>query len=189
MWKKIAVLSVNVVIVLVVISLTAFTGHGRKNVPVNWHIAGSVVNPVEMTDMATQSTVPVTLINLSAKGSPGKAQIQVAGTSVPAASPSGLCPEGTGLELEFEGSFVATFSDLSLLVAAIQIDGDPNTKNALCINFATGQTKGIFDYAVTGGTGRFEGATGALEVNLDAWPAGAFQAAEDGQITGMIHLP
>jgi len=48
----------------------------------------------------------------------------------------------------------------------------------------TGQTKGVFDYVITGGAGRFEGATGHVTVNVS--PA---LCAEVGEIVGTIDLP
>jgi hypothetical protein len=125
------------------------------------------------------------MLNLSATGSPGAARIEAVGTSQPMGF-TGLCPEGTALQLKFDGGFVATFSDQSMLFFAI--DDSEDAKNALCIT-PPGPNTGVWDYHVTGGTGRFEGATGHVTVRATAWGISPALSAEAGTIEGTIELP
>ena len=88
---------------------------------------------------------------------------------------------------EYQDDFVATFSDLSMLFFVI--DEAPGAKNAQCIDFQ-GPNTGVFDYVITGGAGRFEGATGHVTVNVSAaWGVSPALAAEVGEIVGTIDLP
>jgi hypothetical protein len=189
MWKKLLIVAVVLAVALaalgIAVSADDRNGHRGKSRSVNWKIAGSIFNDIQAVPSPGASPASFTLLNLSAKGSPGKARIEVVGTSqlVPL---SDLCPDGTGLQFEFEGGFVATFSDLSMLFFVI--DDALDAKNALCIDFQ-GPATGVFDYLVTGGTGRFEGATGRVTVRNTAWGVSPALSAEIGEIVGTIELP
>jgi hypothetical protein len=80
---------------------------------------------------------------------------------------------------------VATFSDLSLLAAALD-------NGSVCVNLFTGEITGEIDLVVTGGTGRFAGATGNLTIqDFVIRPVSplASLAFETGEIVGTIQVP
>ena len=186
MWKRRWAIVLIFVAVLATLGVVGYAKPEHKSVPVNWKIAGSIFNGIQVTtDPMTGQTAPFGLLSLSAKGSPGAARIEAVGTSVPVAV-SDLCPDGTDLQLEFAGGFVATFSDLSMLFFVI--DDASDAENALCVDYQ-GPATGVFDYLVTGGTDRFEGATGSVTVRVTSWSVGPALSAESGEIVGAIELP
>jgi hypothetical protein len=170
---------------LIAVSAGVYARSGRGSQPIRWQIAGSIFQRIEVTDLATGEAVPHTLLTLKAKGAPGPADLQAVGISMPV-SVSDPCPEGTDLQFAFQGGFVATLSDLSMLFGVI--DDDPNAKNALCVDYE-GPATGVFDYVITGGTGRFEGAMGHVTVDVESWGVTSVLSAEDGSIVGTIELP
>ena len=179
-------LAISVIVTIFVATGVAFVaGQGGGSVEINQEIAGSIFNGIEVaTNTGTESR---TLLNLSAKGAPGTARVEVVGGVLPAAVPSDLCPEGSDLELTFvSGGIVETFSDHSMLFYVI--DDGPDAKNALCIDFQ-GPSTGVFDYVITGGAGRFAGATGHATVEVTSWPVTAELSAETGTIRGTVQLP
>ena len=175
---------------LVILSLVlAFTAPPRAEaqqgtIEVNWRIAGTFISGVEVTNPVTSVSKPHALIHVQAAGSPGKAVIRALGSG--AASPSGVCLEGQGLVFELErNDLVATFSDLSLLAAALD-------NGSVCVNLFTGEITGEIDLVVTGGTGRFAGATGNLTIqDFVIRPVSPFAslAFETGEIVGTIQVP
>lgn len=186
MSKKLVVMLLLLGVIALVVGLTAFASDEGKGVVINQQIAGSIFGGIEVT--SNGATVNRSLLNLYARGGPGEANIEAVGGAMPAAEPSGLCPDGTDLELKFiDGGFVETFNDLSMLFYAI--DTSPDAKNALCVDFQ-GLNSGVWDYVITGGTGRFEGATGSATVEV-SWTGNvtAELSAEVGTIQGTIQLP
>jgi hypothetical protein len=187
MSKRLLLVAVLIIMVIATITISAFNRPERDGVVVNQQIAGSIFNWIEVTDSVTFTTKNAGLLSLTAKGSPGSANLEVVGSAVPVATPSGLCPETTDLELTFiDGGIVETFSDQSLLFYVI--DNSPEAANALYVDF-TGPNTGIFDYVVTGGAGRFEGATGGSRVEIISWDVTSVLSGETGEINGVIHLP
>ncbi len=174
---------------LVILSLVlAFTGPpraeaGQSTIEVNWRIAGTVISSVEVTNPVTPVSKPHVLIHVQAVGSPGKAVIRALGSG--ADLPSGVCLNG---DLKFDlvrNDLVATFSDLSLLAAALD-------NGSICVNLFTGEITGEIDLVVTGGTGRFAGATGNLTIqDFVIRPVSPFAslAFETGKIVGTIQVP
>jgi hypothetical protein len=120
----------------------------------------------------------------------GKERIELRriGAPVPVDFPADICPDGTDLDLNaVKVGFVATLCDLSMLFFVI--DDHPDAKNALCVDFQ-GPNSGVFDYIVSGGAGRFEGATGRFTVSVNAsWDVSEPLSAEVGEIVGTIELP
>jgi len=159
-----------------------------KSIPVNWQVAGSIANYL-LTMTAPpdpSSTIPHYLISLSAKGPPGPAEITLMGYGFP------VDPTGSGCDqliIIFNNEMVARFSDLSLLFAV----HDTVNGGYLCIT--AGATSFNTSMVITGGTGRFEGATGGFTgtgsgypVNPDPSTDGPL-SAETGELTGTINLP
>ena len=189
MYKKISIL---LVLVLLLAALTAVvyanSGGGEQ---INWRIAGPIFNNIEVTSGST--TQNFTMLSLSAKGAPGTAQVQVVGTGIP--NPGGiteLCPDitpETGLQIKFtDGGFVALFPDQSMLFFVV--DESDGAKNALCITFdPTVATTGTFDYVITGGAGKYKGASGNATITLTSWGITSVLSAEVGEVTGTIELP
>lgn len=188
MSKKYILVLLVLVLALAVVGFTAFANQGGKSVEINQEIAGSIFAGIEVTtDPINGNTDNRTLLNLYAKGSPGAANIEVVGGAIPAASPSGLCPEDTDLEFTFvDGGIVETFNDHSLLFYVI--DNSDGADNALCVDFE-GPATGVFDYDIIGGAGRFEGATGSATVEITSWFVTNELTAETGTVQGTIQLP
>jgi hypothetical protein len=186
LWIAIVVLAVVLTTVGIAVSADDGDDHKGRTRRVNWRIAGSVFNGIQVIPGPGEPSASFALINLSAKGSPGKAQIEYVGTAQPIAGDTGLCPEGTVMQLAATSGFVATFPDQSMLFFAI--DDSPDAKNVLCIT-PPGPNTGVWDYDVTGGAGRFEGATGHVTVRGTAWAVSPALAAEAGEIVGTIKLP
>lgn len=184
MSKNLLIGLVILVLALAAVGFTAFANQSDNNVEINQEIAGSIFAGIEVTtDPSNHLTENRTLLNLYAKGAPGAANIEVVGGAIPAANPSGLCD----LEFTFvDGGFVETFSDHSLLFYVI--DESPGADNALCVDFG-GPATGVFDYVITGGAGRFEGATGSAKVEITSWFVTNELTAETGTIHGMVQVP
>jgi hypothetical protein len=188
MSKKIVLVLLIVVIPSAVVGFTAFANQASKWVEINQDIAGSIFAGIEVTtDPINGVTQNRTMLNLYAKGAPGAANLEVVGGAIPAASSSGLCPTGTDLEFTFvDTGIVETFNDHSLLFYVI--DESPDAKNALCVDFE-GPAVGFFDYVITGGAGRFQGATGNATVEVTSWFVTNELTAEIGTIRGTVQLP
>ena len=188
MSKKLILILLVLVFALLAAGFTAYASLDAKSVEVNQQLAGSIFAGIEVTtDPFNGTTENRTLLNLYAKGAPGEAHIEVVGGAIPAAEPSGLCPEGTDLELTFvDGGFVETFNDHSLLFYVI--DESPDADNALCIDFE-GPAMGFFDYIIIGGAGRFEGATGSATVEITSWFVTNELTAETGSLSGTVQMP
>lgn len=186
MSKKLALTSTLIIVLLAIVGITVVAGQGNNAVAINQQIAGSIFGNIEVT--ANGGTQNVSMLNLYANGAPGAAHIKVVGSAIPAAEPSGLCPPQTDLELKFNsGGFVESFNDNSMLFYVI--DPDPDARKALCVDFQ-GPNSGYFDYLITGGAGRFEGATGNAFVEVtNTWSVTPQLSAEEGTIQGTINLP
>jgi len=188
MRRKVLIGAVVLAAVLATAGVVVYAKPQQRGVPVNWQIAGSVFNNIQVVLSPGSDPVSYALLSLSATGSPGAARIEAVGTAQPLPDDTGLCPDGTVLQLKFDGGFVATFSDQSMLL--FEINRSAGARNVLCI-VPPGPNEGIWDYVVTGGTGRFEGASGHVTVRAKAWgvsPAVPL-AAEAGTIEGTIELP
>ena len=185
MWKKLLILSLSIALLLVISATISPVNAGSKNV--NWKVAGSIANYVMVLDLNTNQLVPNYLISLSAKGPPGNAEITIMGVGVPV-GPDPACNDETRINI-IQNELVARFPDLSLLFAT----HDTGTGGYLCVtengtNFTTSMV-------ITGGTGRFEGATGGITGTGDGYPVNPDPttdgplSAETGNLIGTIYLP
>jgi hypothetical protein len=119
-------------------------------------------------------------INFESRGSPGPSSFLAMGEFT--AFTPGDCPGGVPRADLVQESFVQTFRDLSMLfyeATAGHICFDPITTEVNC------DIEGIF----TGGTGRFEGATGPWTVECELFSVGASVSATTGTLKGRIELP
>lgn len=197
MWKKLLILSLSIAVLFVFSFPISSVNAGSKNV--NWEIAGSIANYVMVAPNAGQgdpTTIPHYLISLSAKGSPGSAELTLMGWGLPVVVPPAPpvnCKVGEIEIRTIQGNMVARFGDLSLLFASINTIDPPDGPGPgyLCLDPVAGHSTFVSNMVITGGTGRFEGATGAITGTGDGYyfPSGGPLAGEVGEITGEIFLP
>lgn len=181
MIKRILIV-LTAVALLAALSLVVYADN-NGNEQVNWTIAGPIFSDIQNIDPEDGGSY--TLLNLTAKGSPGKADLMAVGTGDVVALDD-QCP-GANLQVKFKnGGFVATFEDQSMLFFVV--DESEGARNALCIHFGA-PNEGAFEYNVVGGTGRFEGANGSVLVETISWGINSVLSAEEGTITGVIELP
>jgi hypothetical protein len=171
---KIALVSLTCVAMLWTASAEAET------IPVKWKKSGTLINQVQMGNPDGSPANPAVLIFGKAIGAPGPADIQVVSRlGTPEWSPD--CFDGVG-GLKFPmvtNDFAATLADMSMITATLK-DG------YVCMDKTSRNTHAEFDLAVTGGTERFNGASGELSVVVDTIPAGNHMSVETGTITGSI---
>jgi hypothetical protein len=197
MKKKLFILSLSIgVLFLLSVSISSVNA-GEKSIPVNWQVAGSIANNVEIsinvsTDpcVPDMQTIPHYLISLSAHGSPGPAEITLMGWGMPVPYPCNNCTCTMDcLKLEFQtmqSDMVARFPDQSLLFASY----DDQKENYLCLDILAGQSTFVSNMKITGGTGRFEGASGWIEgAGIGYYFSPGALAGEVGELEGEIFLP
>ena len=184
MWKKLLILSLFISVIFVFSAPISPVNAGSKNV--NWEVAGSIANYVMVLDTTTSGLVPNFLISLSAKGSPGEAEITLMGVGVPISDYNNNDPcdklENI-LQVDFiQNDMVARFPDLSLLFARII----PST-SYLCVDTSTGISTFHAEMEFFKGTGRFEGVTGgSIMGDGTSYAVGNSLAGEVGTIKGNI---
>lgn len=184
MYKRIARFK-KVFVVLIALSLLAAItavvyANGNNTEQVNWTIAGPIFGKI----VNNSSDGDYSLLVLTAKGSPGTAEITAVGTAQ-LVDGDEQCP-GAAKQLKFvNGSFVAVFPDQSMLY--FQVDESGETPNALC--FGAEYNEGKFTYNIVGGEGRYEGASGSILVSTKSWAINSAMSVETGEITGVIELP
>jgi len=154
--------------------------------PVNWTLAGTIVNLLVPDFTAVPPAPPFhagSLIQAFVKGPPGNAQFTVLGfPGIPSGSLE-QCDGGPG-QLFSPNDMVITFADLSMIFAK-----EAEESGWVC--FPTGEgdpVTAVANMTVTGGTGRFEGATGGFVGEFVSFPVGDSGAviAETGTIKGWI---
>jgi hypothetical protein len=159
----------------------AVAGNIEVAIPVNWRVAGTVVN----VQVAPPAAGPVAgfLIQALVKGSPGNAQFTVVGIPNSAPAPLQQCNGGFGQTFS-PNDMVVIFDDLSMLFAELGEGG-----GWICFPGAAGDpVTAVANMIVTGGTGRFEGTGGGFVGVFEGHSAGISGAlsAETGTITGQI---
>jgi hypothetical protein len=197
MLKKLLILSLCISVLFVFsapITPVDAGGKWKKSKKINWEIAGTIVQSIAIYNPQGGALIGNhSLINLSAQGSPGPANItllskptippEVTGTSL-------TCESGYLHIADFEkNDFVAVFPDQSLLFASIASEG-----GILCVG-NTAQTAGttyfIVEMNITGGKGRFEGAEGSFTAEGYGYPGfstGGTLVGENGTVTGTIEF-
>ncbi len=161
------------------------SGNGDGTVNMNLRFAGTFINSIQYVAPATGELTGSPLIRLKAKGSPGPCEITVFAGSSETVFPSDCCAGGGPCLLITitENPLVFTFNDLSLLFAT--------GAGEICFDLLTGRGTGTVDLTFTGGTRRFEGATGEAVIVFEIEPVssdGSFNA-ETGTVVGTIVLP
>jgi hypothetical protein len=194
MQKKLLILSLSIA-VLFVLSAPITPANAGGSQPINWQIAGTIVQLIDISiplpgPPYSQSIGPHSLINLSAKGSPGPAKITL--LSQAGAPPNSLeCISSNYFPIAYfsKNDFVALFPDQSLLFASIGPGG-----GILCQGIeeteAEGTTYFTVDMIITGGKGRYEGAEGYFTGEGYGYLFNdTTLVGENGKLTGTINLP
>jgi hypothetical protein len=102
--------------------------------------------------------------NLAGSGSQGPFTFRLVRASTAAPQPSTTCSGPTKLFFQsVAGAGLFRFFDGSLLMISLTDGGD-------CIDFAANQAQCTLTFRVTGGTGRFQGATGVLTLTEASTP-------------------
>ncbi len=168
-------------------ALAIGSGNGDDDGTVNMNLrfAGTFISRIQYVAPATGEPATSPLIRLKAKGSPGPCEISFFGGQDETVFPSECCDGGGPclLILVTENPLVFTFNDLSLLFAT--------GSGEVCFDLLTGRGTGTVDLTFTGGTRRFEGATGEAVIVFEIEPVssdGSFNS-ETGQTVGTILLP
>jgi hypothetical protein len=193
MFKKLLILSLCVSVLIVISAPFSSVNAGGKKNKINWRIAGMIVQYIKIFNPQTGDDEGLhSLINLLAQGSPGPAKITLLSRTSTTAPPTPFpCLEGygdpdTGPIYFDKNEFVALFPDQSLLFASV----DPDQGGRLC--FGSTGTYFIVKMIITGGTGRFEGASGSFTGTGYGYPnqtADGTLVGEHGNLTGKIYLP
>ena len=186
MWKKILITSLSIALLLV-ISGPISSVNAESSRIVNWRIAGTIVQLIDIISPATfESVGPHSLIKLTAYGSPGSAEITLLSriTLSPPSDPFSCAAEFFPIAYIDKNDMVSIFPDQSLLFASI----DETKGGIFCIG-ADGTTYFKVKMNVTGGTGRFEGVSGGVFIGEgNGYPVSfdSTLAGENGTITGTI---
>jgi hypothetical protein len=179
MCKKILIPLLSIALLLVISAPITPVNAGGKRLPINWQVAGSIINEV----MTSGTPSGQTLILLKAQGAPGPADLTILGYI---GIPGSILVDGCNFAIPFDGDeFVAVFSDLSMLFAKLEVGGDAY----VCVDPQPSTFK--FDMEIFGGTGRFDGATGKFTAT-GVGPGEGFDgplSAESGEFIGTIEFP
>lgn len=200
MCKKLLILSLSITLLFVIIAPITPVYAGDNGVKVNWQIVGTIVQTIPVYNPTDQTLIGNhSLINLSAQGSPGPAKITLLSMSGPNPDSISLKCEGWDMGIEpiayfIKNDMVAVFPDQSFLFASIDTGG-----GILCPNIYGTGTYFTIEMSITGGTGRFEGASGNLTgEGYGYWVAPPFGdppnsdltlLGDYGTITGDIEFP
>ena len=203
MWKKLLILSLSIAMLFAItVSITGCSSSGDaiaqvNSLDVDWQIAGTIVQQIAISDPADGTLIgPHSLINLSAQEDPvgdlGPADITLL-SQIAAPGTTGTtltCELGYFPIGEFEqNDFIALFPDQDFLFASI--DTAAGGGGILCLDAATfGTTYFIVKMNITGGKGRFDGATGNLTGEGYGYPANPISTlgGENGKLIGTIEF-
>jgi hypothetical protein len=179
MCKKLLILSLFIALLFALSAPITPAHAGSKSKKINWRVAGSIISTVSVKTDGVPSDQ--TLIRAKAKGAPGRADLTILGI---AGDLDFSGTKGCDIYIPYEqNEFVAIFNDLSMLFAKIDENGD----SYLCVDYSVGTTFKV-DMEITGGTGRFNGATGyftATGVGLGQYFEGPL-SAETAKFKGRI---
>ncbi len=187
---KVVILFVGFTLLGAALAIGSGNGNADGTVDMNLRIAGTFITAVQYVAPSTGEATAGAFGQFKAKGSPGRADITLFGTQDQAVGfpPDEDCCGGPACLLIsiIENPLVFTFDDLSLLFSNTGPGG-----GELCLDLFTGRSTGTIDIEFTGGTGRFEGATGEAVIVFETESVssdGSF-SGETGTIVGEIVLP
>jgi len=185
MSRRITVVAFAVVVAAL---LTGFVGvpDSSGGMPIQWKVVGTIVytqfDIPPASPAGSMDFVPGVMIDIFAKGAPGNAQIKVVAIANEVVDdPNDECGVFPKL-LIAEADLVATFADQSMLFATF----DREKGGYLCLEPPPLHDEN--NMIITGGTGRFEGASGSFVGRFLSQPVGASGAlvTEYGTIEGWI---
>lgn len=150
---------------------------------VNWKMAGTLIPAIELGDPSTGGTMTASLLHLKATGSPGAADLIALAQASNPQFLGCVAPVGPGLLLDFDfDDVIATFNDLSQ-VNMVLVTG------TVCVDTANGTSEGEIELRVTGGTGRFEEASGSVFLLTTVVPVSGSLSTVTTTAKGTIHTP
>ena len=153
--------------------------------PVDWVISGALVNSIPALDLASGTEppdLPASLINVVAKGGPANATITGLSYALPSTDSTGCAQDAVAALQVVENPFVVTFGDGTLLYANSTPQG-----GTICL-FANGSSTAQISLQISGGSGKYDGASGSLELAVKTQPIGRSLLAEEGTVIGEIVL-
>ena len=180
MKKKVLLIGVLVVVLVAAVSVSAISAQ-ESTQPVSWQLSGEIINLGEAGS----------LFDVNLKGAPGDANARGLGFAGPPLEKSDLpdgnqCTDIPGPDgiLFLYGQIAVRFNDGSLLFG--------NSVEGSHICFVPPKAYVSYDFA--GGAGRFEGATGTVLFEIDAYRFNeqgdpALVTGETGIGTGEVILP
>ena len=121
-----------------------------------------------------------TPFSFETRGSPGRSTILSMGEFTPFVP--GDCPGGGLTSHVVQQSFAQTFSDLSMLYYV-------TTAARTCVDPASSEITCELEGIITGGSGRFEGATGTWNVACEIFLVGQTVRATTGTLKGTVNVP
>jgi hypothetical protein len=171
------ILMVVVVLVAVLATTLAVDAGHKGNIPIRWAVSGTIANVMSYPSTNPSAAQPGLLIQAVVKGAPGNGQFTI--TSVGNAPT--YVPECGGAGQTFlHNDMVVILEDLSMIFARLDAGW-------VCFN-NDGTVSAEAHMIITGGAGKYEGASGYFEGHFLGQPVGTsgFLSAETGRIEGQI---
>ena len=176
MLKRILIVGVAVIVVVATGMATEIAYGG--DIPIHWKVSGTIANVIFYPSTNPTVRQPGLLIQAAVKGSPGNGQFTI--TSI--ANQPGYVSECNGPGQTFaHNDMVITMDSLSIIFAKLEAGW-------LCFN-ANGTVSAEAHMIITGGTGKYDGASGNFMGIFEGQSVGTsgFLAAETGTIVGEIY--
>ncbi len=167
---------VAILVAVVATGLAVSTASGAS-IPIRWKVSGTIANVLFYPSTNPSAVQPGLVIQAVVTGAPGNGQFIL--TSV-GNSPGYLEECGGPGQTFAHNDMVVTLDELSMIFAKLQTGW-------ACFN-ADGTISAEAHMIITGGKGRYEGASGYFEGHFLGQPVGTsgFLAAETGRIEGRI---
>ena len=178
MSKRILIVVVAVVAV-VATGMASDTAYGG-NIPINWKVSGTIANVNFYPSTNPADPQPGLLIQAAVKGSPGNGQFTITSIADPFNPSLTECGGGPGQTFA-HNDMVVTLDELSMIFAKLD-------EGWVCFN-ADYTVSAEAHMIITGGTGKYEGASGYFTGTFEGLSVGTsgFLAAETGTIVGEIY--
>jgi hypothetical protein len=175
--KRIETLTASVALML---NLGAASVYAQP-IPVNMTFSGTAA----ASTISLEAGIPASEYNLSGNGMFGSFTLRMVSASAPASQPSSACPSPKLSLTAIAGAGVLRFQDGSLLKVHLTGGSD-------CIDLVAVQALCIRIFQVTGGTGRFQNASGMVTLTETLVPVLADASnnpvffTATGEITGTV---